>query len=164
LESEKVVLGGRVLVLGFGGAGRMMAIEAALSGADVTIAVRSPEKVLPQLPRLSSGYFSVTNVKHISGGFDLLINSTPVGMYPNNDGCPVSEAVVMNCKAVFDAVYNPRETRLTAIADKLGKTAVGGMAMLVWQAAAAHKIWYSAEFLESDIAKIVDEASKKIIS
>jgi shikimate dehydrogenase len=161
LESEDIALEGKVLVLGFGGAGRMFAVEAGLKGADVTVAVRSPGKVPARIPELrDETRLSVCGLERITGTFDLLVNSTPVGMFPETDGCPVSEEILRNCGAVFDAVYNPAETKLLRAARKLGLPSAGGLPMLVWQAAEAHKIWRSAVFDDGDIAALVLETQE----
>ena len=114
-------LGGKVLLLGCGGVGRMMAIEAARHGADITMAI-IPEaqdmadclkrEIVEKYPRIS---VKIVMMNEISGKFDLLVNATPVGMYPKSDACPVSEEVIGNCGAVFDAIYNPTKTKLVTI-------------------------------------------------
>ncbi|MEE8705879.1 MAG: shikimate kinase [Oscillospiraceae bacterium] len=90
--------------------------------------------------------------------FDLLINATSVGMYPHLAACPVSELVVCACNIVFDAIYNPLTTQLLHLAKKNGIPAVGGMGMLVWQAAAAQKIWTGKTFLSEQVTPIIKDA------
>ena len=68
---------------------------------------------------------------------DILINTTPVGMYPENDGLPVDIAQFSHLCGVLDAVYNPLRTRLVLQAMRAGIPAAGGLAMLVAQATAA---------------------------
>jgi 3-dehydroquinate dehydratase/shikimate dehydrogenase len=70
---------------------------------------------------------------------DLLINATPVGMYPNVDAAPVSGALKAN--AVFDMVYNPPMTNLLRTAAAQGKTVISGTTMLLAQAARQFEIW-----------------------
>ena len=85
------------------------------------------------------------------------MNSTSVGMFPNVDACPVPDDAIKNSDMIFDVIYNPRDTQLIRKAEKFGKKAVGGMAMLVWQAVVAHEIWNGSEFEFSDIAKLISE-------
>ena len=59
--------------------------------------------------------------------------------------------------AVFDVIYNPRETLLMQKAKAMGKNAVGGMAMLVWQAVSAHEIWDGDEYTDEEVQSIIDE-------
>ncbi len=68
---------------------------------------------------------------------DLILNCTPVGMWPNNDETPLSLTRCQGPSCVFDCVYNPLRTRLVLEAQALGIPAVGGLYMLVKQAALA---------------------------
>ena len=90
--------------------------------------------------------------------YDLLLNATSVGMYPHAGQSPVSAQVVGQCGAVFDAVYNPGETELLRLAKEAGAAAVGGMEMLVYQAVAAHEIWYGTKFRGEDLEALCREA------
>ncbi len=161
-------LKGRVLLLGCGGAGRMMAIETAFSGGTLTIAVR--ESDLPAAGELKQeigekvpgAQVNITTLDAISGEYDLLCNATPVGMYPHEENCPVGPEVVARCGRVFDAVYNPFETKLIQTAHELHKPAAGGMAMLVWQAVAAHEIWDNAQYALEDIDELIRDMGKQV--
>lgn len=159
-------LGGRVLLLGCGGVGRMMAIEAARHGAAVTMAV-IPEAMETAVrlvgeakEKISGAEISITSMDSISGEFDLLINATPVGMYPKTDACPVSREITGRCGAVFDAVYNPVKTKLIQYAEEAGIAAVGGMSMLVLQAVSAHEIWDGDSYADEQINTIISDAAK----
>ncbi|HNX64866.1 MAG TPA: shikimate dehydrogenase [Oscillospiraceae bacterium] len=166
LDAAGLSLDGKVLLLGLGGAGRMMAVESAINGAELTIAVRDhslkaaeefTEEIIKHIPDAS---LKVIDINSVEGSFDLMINATPVGMFPETDKSPVGEDIVKNCGALFDAIYNPTKTVLMDMFIKTGKKAVGGMAMLVWQAAAAHEIWDNAEYDEKDINALVSEMEK----
>lgn len=165
LEVRGIDTGSNVLLLGCGGAGRMMAVETLRHGGKLTIAVReqSIEKtksLVCELTEKFGGSADVLEYGEINGYFDVMLNSTPIGMFPNIDGCPVGDDVISSCDAVFDAVYNPTETVLLSKAKRAGKIAVGGMAMLVYQAVEAHRIWYGGEFSEKDIAQIINQAER----
>lgn len=168
LEAGGAKLGGRVLQIGCGGVGRMMATEAAIHGADLTIVVlpefiAGAKEVAEEAAKLNpSAKINVITHDKISGEFDLLMNASPVGMFPKTDDCPVSEDVVKNCKYVFEVVYNPNVTKLMSIAEKNGIPAIGGMAMLVWQAAVAHEIWNGASYRDGDVEKIIAEMKAEL--
>lgn len=163
LKANNVPLKGNVLILGSGGAARTLAREAADNGCSVTIAVRLSdlEKAAELKDWLieNGGKATVARIETIYGDFDLLINATPVGMYPNTDAMAVSKSQLMCCKALFDAVYNPKKTKLIKTAEELGIKAVGGMAMLVWQAVKAHEFWYNATFKKEDIEQLIEDAA-----
>lgn len=168
LEAGGAKLDGRVLQIGCGGVGRMMAIEAALHGADLTIValpefIAGAKEVAEEALKLNpAAKISVITHEEINGEFDLLMNASPVGMYPKTENCPVSEDVVKNCKCVFEVIYNPNVTKLMSIAEKHGIPAIGGMAMLVWQAAVAHEIWNGASYNDEDVEKIIAEMKAEL--
>lgn len=156
-------LSGRVLLIGCGGVGRMMAIEAALAGAELTIAVLESDMKLAEqavkdikaLKESASVEIVLTSDIDASSKYDLLMNACPVGMYPRVDCCPVPDEVIDAADAVFDVIYNPRETRLIKKAKALGKKTAGGMAMLVWQAVRAHEIWDGDSYTDEEVAAII---------
>lgn len=166
LEVNGVALKGRVLILGAGGAARTLAREASDAGCTLTIAVRNADLEKAQGLKAwledNGGKVSVTTLDGITGDFDLCVNATPVGMYPNCDAAVIGEETLSHCGALFDAVYNPQKTKLIKTAEKLNIKAVGGMAMLVWQAVKAHEFWYNAEFEVRDIENIIVNANEEM--
>ena len=170
LSAGKRPLGGNVAILGCGGVGRMIAIEVARHGGDITLAVIPQDmdnaqkltgEILEKCPGTS---VRIVEISALSGSFDLLINATPVGMYPKVNACAVSDEVIENSGSVFDVIYNPTETLLMKKARALGKTAVGGAAMLVYQAVKAHEIWYGGKFSDNDIAAIIKDVEAHVDS
>lgn len=161
-------LDGKVLLLGAGGVGRMMAIETCCAGGELTIAVL-PD-FIPQaeivkkdiLKICPDAKVEIVTFDDIHGSFDVMINATPVGMYPNCDACVVSDKVISSVDFVFDAIYNPRETLLIKKAKSMGITAVGGMAMLVWQAVSAHEIWDGDSYTNEEVQAIIDEMELRV--
>ena len=166
LSSAEIPLKGRVVILGTGGVARTMAYEAALAGCDLTIAIRPDDLNMAAalagelMTRIHSAHLSTCLLDRIEGNIDLLVNATPVGMYPNTDACPVTDQVLANCSHVFDAVYNPLETLLLKKARANGAKALGGMSMLVWQAAVSHQIWHNAQYDAGDIEKLCLDSAK----
>lgn len=167
-SAELLPISGKVLLIGCGGVGRMIAIEAALHNAELTIAVIPQDVQTAQLAmaeilsKCSSASVKICLVSEISGEFDLLVNATPVGMYPKTEGCPVSDEIIANCRTFFDVIYNPTETTLMKKARALGKTAVGGAAMLVYQAVKAHELWYGGTFSAEDISSIIADVENEV--
>ena len=157
-----------VLLLGCGGAGRMMAIEAALHGASLTIAVQprteaKARALVDEIEVISPNTRAhLVRIDNIVGRYDMLINATPVGMYPHVKKCPVSDDVIANCTTVYDAVYNPICTALLAKAFGMGKKAAGGMSMLVHQAVRAHEIWNGDFYSPILVNVLIQEAEKNM--
>ena len=164
-------LGSKVLLIGCGGVGRMMAIETALEGGELTIAALENDlplaaNVIGEIQAMKPTA-KVKAVKIPDDGlsnaalgdekFDLLVNACPVGMFPKIDRMPCLPEVLDNVKFVFDAIYNPKETLLAKTAREKGCKAMTGMAMLVLQAVAAHEIWDGAEYRKEDIDKLIED-------
>ncbi len=161
LGEAGVPLAGKVGVIGCGGAARVFLCEAAAEGCEIVNIVLPRSQTAAEQLR---GFVldTVADVPYeiaheTAGHFDLLINATPVGMYPKVDASPVDFEKV-TAKAVFDAVYNPRETKFIRDALATGAKAVGGMPMLVGQAAAAQEIWYGAKFDADTLHQLIDDA------
>ena len=140
--------GVHALILGGGGAARVAGYEFLSRGGRVTFAVRNEEKgralarELGDMQPDGTARIDVFPLTRISGAYDILINCTPVGMYPHTDACPVDDGVIARCKAVFDAVYNPRTTQLLARAKELSIPTVEGLGMLFDQAVEAQRFWF----------------------
>lgn len=161
LREADIPLKGRVCLLGAGGAGTVLGFEAALAGCEVVsydpFSPEASERLCERLREVAPQVVCDAAKELPTGAFDLLINTSPVGMYPKTDACPVPDSLIGNCRAAFDAIYNPRQTLLLQKASANGAKTAGGMAMLVWQAAIAHKHWFGTEFDPADIAQLIDD-------
>lgn len=164
MEAEGVPLTGTVCVVGGGGVGRMFATECAIRGCDVVLAVK--QKHIPDcnpialhIRQVSGRDISICNVEDLpnyNGCFDLLINATPVGMFPNVEASPVNTALLSRVNTVFDCIYNPAETLLMRQAKEAGCKVCGGMKMLVWQAVAAQELWFQKQFAPDTVDAVVN--------
>lgn len=169
-SAEGLPIGGKVAVLGCGGVGRMIAIEVARHGGEITLAVipqdmKNAQILMAEIMEKCSGAsVKIVNIADLDGKFDLLINATPVGMFPKTDACAVSDKVIEDCGSIFDVIYNPIETLLMKKARAMGKTAVGGAAMLVYQAVKAHEIWYGGKFTNEKIAPIIKAVEDAVVA
>lgn len=159
LETSGIPFSGDIVIIGCGGAARTFVYEAALAKCNITIAARSRDKadILADEVSLKVPDTRIKSclISELDGDFDLLVNATPVGMYPNTNSMPVSEKALSRCKNVFDAIYNPLETVLIQKAKANGSKAVGGMSMLVWQAVVAHQIWDGSQYSIGDIDQLI---------
>ena len=142
-KSEISVDGAKVLVLGSGGAS--MPVKAVLSdrGAKNIITVSR------------SGENNYENISKHSDA-DIIVNTTPVGMYPNNGKKLIDLGLFSNCRGVIDIIYNPLKTALILDAEKLGIPYAGGLDMLVAQAKRAAEIFTDTEIKDEEIEKIVN--------
>ena len=131
------------LVLGAGGSARAVVYALINHGWNVTIAARRIEQA-QRLARHFEGTTAVElNVETFErSNVELIVNTTPVGMFPNVDRSPVPEnAVLSGGTFVYDLVYNPRETKLVRDARLQGIAATTGLGMLIEQAALAFERW-----------------------
>ena len=94
----------------------------------------------------------------------MLVNATPIGMFPRVDAQPVSDEIINKSANVFDAVYNPLETVLIKKAKANGANAVGGMSMLVWQAVVSHEHWDGSTYAVEDINKLCLDSANELMS
>ena len=123
------VSGAKALVLGSGGAGVMAAQTLRDMGAEAQIVSRS----------------GPVNYENMDRDAELIVNATPVGMWPENGLCPVELREFPRCRGVADLIYNPLRTRLLLDAEELGIPAVSGLKMLVVQAKYAAELFTGVE-------------------
>lgn len=168
LDAAGITLDGRVVILGCGGVARTMAYEVVLKGLPLLFAVRKDDvEIAKSLCNEIENTVKDAKVRfclidELSGDIDVLVNATPIGMFPKVDVQPVSESVINRCASVFDAVYNPLETVLIKKALANGAKAVGGMSMLVWQAVVAHEKWDGSVYDKDDIAKLCIDSAEEL--
>ena len=116
-----VVEGSKCVVLGTGGAGATAMAVLRRMGAGSVVGVSR------------TGADNYENLERHADAL-MVVNATPVGMFPKCDEAPVDLTVFGQCRAVIDLIYNPSPTKLLSQAERLGIRNVGGMAMLKAQA------------------------------
>ena len=131
--------GKKVLVLGTGGTSRTARVVAADLGA---------AEILTVSRRKTEDYITYEEAVTVHTDAQVIINTTPAGMYPNCDEKPIDIRFFPNLEGVIDAVYNPLRTNLVLDAQQRGIKAEGGLYMLVMQAVVAVE-----QFLDVSIAK-----------
>lgn len=153
LKEKTEIKDKNVLILGAGGASR--AISYGLTEENVgslTILNRNLERALDLAGDITSSteytvnFDDFENTDQYLRDTDIIINTTPVGMYPNIYDKPLIYAQQMNPDmVVFDIVYTPLETGILKEAKKIGATRVSGLKMFVYQGAESFKIWTDKE-------------------
>jgi len=136
LEKNKIETRGKeAVILGSGGAAKAV-VKALLDNGiyDITIVSRGKQNFHGTYT-VSYEFFREYNHKS-----DILINCTPLGMYPNVDECPITKEYI-NTDVVIDMIYNPDKTLLIKYAEELGIKAINGSLMLYEQAIKAQEIW-----------------------
>ena len=137
LESRLTLEGAKILVLGAGGAARAAVFGLKERGSEVWIMNRSAAPAQKLARQAKARTIKRADLK--KQAFDVIINATPVGL-GNPRETPLNEGEI-NAKIVFDMVYDPRETRLMALAKARGTQVVPGLEMFVHQGARQFEIW-----------------------
>jgi shikimate dehydrogenase len=153
LKAQDVVVEGqKVIVLGAGGAARAAVYGLALAGAEVIVVNRSFERAQVMLTDLvmsagiRSAKFRPLAEAALEDDVSLVVNCTPVGMWPQVDACPwPDDQPFPQGVTVYDMIYRPEKTRLMERAELNGGRGIGGLGMLVRQGAASFSIWTGAE-------------------
>ena len=130
------ITGRKVLVLGSGGASNTAVAVLKELGAHVVVISRSGENNYGNL--------------HLHADAAVIVNTTPVGMYPNAGSSPVDLDLFPELDGVLDVVYNPARTQLLLDAEKRGLTGMNGLLMLVAQAKEAAE-WFTGTAIDADI-------------
>ena len=142
LSEMRLDVGGKpCAVLGAGGAARAVAHALKALGARVTIYARDVSKA-----RLLIGpdgqARSLAELDRLDSGSVLVVNATPLGMAPSVDASPWPDEARFPAGALaFDLVYTPRRTRWIEQAERAGARSTNGLAMLLYQGAAAFELW-----------------------
>jgi shikimate dehydrogenase len=131
------------LILGAGGSARAVCFALRQDGWKVTIASRRIEQGEELRRDLDAQTAVSLNKKELAGVHpDLIVNTTPVGMYPRENSSPWPEGLPLPKHAVvYDLVYKPADTNLIQQARARGLPATNGLGMLVEQARLAFQIW-----------------------
>lgn len=150
VEEVSGVKNKKIIILGAGGAARAIAFQILLEGAgSLVIANRTPENALNLqkdiIEKLNLDVKTVDFGKGLENELldaDILINTTPIGMYPHTDDEPPVKSQMMHENLIVnDIVYNPLKTGLLREAEKCGAKTVSGIKMLIYQGVEAFKIW-----------------------
>lgn len=160
LRHRMRLAGARAAVVGAGGAARAAAYALREAGAIVTVCARRPERAAAVARVLG---VAAAPLPPTRGSWDLLVNTTPAGTFPEIDESPLPDGP-FDGELVYDLVYNPSTTRLMADAASAGCETIGGLAMLAAQAEAQFAWWTGAPppaglFREAAEADLVRQAA-----
>ncbi|TVP85042.1 MAG: shikimate dehydrogenase [Alkalicoccus sp.] len=155
----------RVLLLGAGGAGRAVAVTLARKGVrQLTIANRTLSSAEALAEECGEGVraLSLETAQASLMEFDIVINSTSVGMTPNTGQMPISLEKLSGRTLVSDLIYTPWKTRFLREADKKGAETMNGAGMFVHQGAMAFEIWTGIQAPVKVMERIVVEKLREV--
>jgi shikimate dehydrogenase len=139
LEEEIILAGKSCILVGAGGAARAIGFILKQRGVAVSIVNRSRDRGQRLARSLGCDYIPLDDIEASEG--DVLIQTTPVGMWPHVDECPVPERILKQGMVVMDIVYRPPETLLLRMARERGCTTISGLRMLIHQGAEQFRLW-----------------------
>ncbi len=151
--------GKKITLLGAGGAATSILVQAALDGVSEISVFSLHDKFFDRAANIVDLLNEKTNCKVTLYDLDakellkekikesnILINGTSVGMAPNTNACIIPDASYFYPELVVaDVIYNPRQTKLLAMAKEVGCDTFNGMYMLLYQGAEAFRLWTGKE-------------------
>jgi shikimate dehydrogenase len=129
----------RVLVVGAGGASRAVGFCLKDNGAHVVLCNRTEEKARQLAIEMNASFISMDDVDQHE--WDILVNTTSVGMSPHADYSPLPQSILRPGQVVMDIVYNPLKTLLLKNAENAGCLTIDGAAMFLYQGVRQFELW-----------------------
>lgn len=131
-----------VLLLGAGGAAKVIASEIVDLGGKLTIVNRNlkrAEDIRDSIEKHFHTSISIGSTVHRS--FEMIVNCTSLGMYPNVNESPLDMKFLKGSEMIYDLIYNPFETKLIKHGMELGINTINGLSMLMHQGIKSFEIW-----------------------
>ncbi len=129
----------KVVMVGAGGAGRAIGFGIQSQGGRLTIANILEDEGTRLAQDLGVDYYHLSEFNKLD--YEILINTTPVGMSPDTQKMPVPSQDLKENTVVMDIIYNPLKTRLLQEAENIGCTTIDGVSMFVYQGVAQFEMW-----------------------
>jgi shikimate dehydrogenase len=139
LEETTGLKGKRVAIIGAGGAARAIGFGVKSRGSDLTLINRTVASGEKLATALEADFIPISELQSLP--YDILIQTTSLGMIPNIHQSPVPDALLTPGLLVMDIVYAPLKTRLLKVAEKSGCRTINGLSMFVHQAAFQFELW-----------------------
>ena len=139
LEAKIDLAGKRCVLVGAGGAARGIGFMAREKGMELVVANRSMDRGLALADFLECPFILLERIREMRT--NILIQTTPVGMFPHENVSPVPKEMLQKDMVVMDAIYNPLETRLLKSARAKGCTTISGLEMFIHQGAEQFRLW-----------------------
>lgn len=139
LEEKTGIQGREVVMIGAGGAARAVGYGVLSGGGRLTIVNMLQDEGEALASELDVSYYPLADFSRLD--YEILINTTPVGMSPDTDAMPVPPNNLKPGAVVMDIIYNPLQTKLLREAKKIGCSTVDGVSMFVFQGAAQFELW-----------------------
>ena len=140
IQEKTDIKDNKILILGAGGAARAISYSLKEFGADVYIFNRTKEKAIELAEEFDLGTIDFTQIA--DADFDIIINTTPVGMLPDSGSSLLHAEQMKGVKIVMYIITHPLKTQLLKEAEKAGAETITGARMLLHQACGQFEIWF----------------------
>ncbi|MFA4831673.1 MAG: shikimate dehydrogenase [Patescibacteria group bacterium] len=142
-----------VLLLGAGGAAQPAARLVNQKGGKLICCNRSKDKAEKLVKKFGGQVVELDELNPEDA--DVIINATPIGMYPKVDEMPLDASLLGNHQTVFDMIYNPRETKLLREAKIKGAKIISGLEMFIEQGLEQIRLWSGREYDDEGLSEIL---------
>jgi len=170
LDAGFKIEGKKALILGAGGAARAISFALSEKIDEIFISNRTEERAIKLAKELQDKTkikaigkdMSEKTLRTLVYSVDILINTTPIGMYPKIDISPISKDLLNENLFIFDIIYNPLQTRLLKDAKEIGSKTLNGLDMFINQGALAFEWWTGKKpNVKLMKEKIIEQLGKK---
>ena len=158
-ETNETLNNKTISIIGAGGAARAIAFGLKEKGCDITIFNRTIERAEKLSNEVKCEFRKLEEIHKLDS--DILINTTSIGMFPDVEQTPVPKNILKEGMIVFDAVYNPIETRLLRDAKERGCQTINGLSMFINQAAEQFRLWTNIDPPVELMTSVVKEMLRK---
>ena len=143
----------KVLILGTGGTSKT---------AYSVVSDLSAFKIMKASRKIDINTYTYDEIYEEYNDVNVIINTTPVGMYPNNDEALIDFDKLNKIEAYIDVIYNPLHTKMAILAKNKGIIAINGLYMLISQAVYAYKYFLALDISDEEISALCDKIYDKI--
>jgi shikimate dehydrogenase len=154
LEKRATLRGKKVALLGAGGAAQAALYACTSQGASVTIFNRSLDKGAAIAERFNASALPLEKAEELTT-FDIIINTTSVGMAPDVEASPVPESALTKDQIVFETIYAPVRTKLLKMSDRIGAETIPGFDMFLEQGLAQFNLHTGVKAPREEMEKIL---------
>ena len=154
LEQRTSLKGKRVALLGAGGAAQAALYACSTQGASVAIFNRSVDKAESIAAKFSASVHPLENSEELSS-FDIIINTTSVGMAPDVAASPIPESALSKNQIVFETIYAPITTTLLTMSERVGAKTISGLDMFLEQGTAQFHLHTGVKAPREEMEKIL---------
>lgn len=147
----------KILIVGAGGAAKAAAFVIKENGGEILYLNRTKEKALEMQKNFGGRVVKPEELK--ANDIDVIINATPLGMFPKISKLSVPDKLIGKHQTIFDLVYNPRETKLLKVAKSKHASIISGIDMFVAQGVRQIELWTGKDILNT---KLVSRLKKEL--